>query len=55
MNQTIAIKKKAAAASSLDFFTDSLKLTPMLLELVGTGKRVTEVISVSDYSYHSSS
>ncbi len=55
MNQTIATKKKAAAASNLDFFTDSLKLTPMLLELIGTGKRVTEVKSASDYSYHSSS
>lgn len=55
MNQTIATKKKAAAASNLDFFTDSLKLTPMLLELIGTGKRVTEMRSASDYSYHSSS
>jgi len=55
MNQTIATKKKAAAASNLDFFTDSLKLTPSLLELIGTGKRATEVKSASDFSYHSSS
>lgn len=55
MKQTIATKKKAVAASNLDFFTDSLKLTPTLLELMGTGKRVTEVKSASDYSYHSSS
>lgn len=55
MNQIIATKKKAVAASNLDFFTDSLNLTPSLLELIGTGKCVTEVKSASDYSYHSSS
>ena len=55
MNKDIATKKKAAAASNVDFFTDSLKHTPSVLELIGTGKRVTEVKSASDYSYHSSS
>lgn len=55
MNQTIATQKKAAAASKVDFFNDSLKLVPSLLELIGTGKPVTEVKSASDFSYHSSS
>ena len=55
-NQAIAAKKKAAAGTSTtEFFTDSIQLTPNLLELIGTGKRVTEVKSASDYSYHSSS
>jgi hypothetical protein len=45
----------AAGLSTTDFYHDSLKLTPSVLELIGSGKRVTEVKSASDYSYHSSS
>lgn len=55
MNQAVATKKKAAGGSNFDFFTDSLELVPSLLELIGTGKRVTEVKAASDFSYHSSS
>lgn len=55
VNQTVAMKKKAVAVSTLDFFTDCLKFTPTLLELIGTGNRVTEVKSAADFSYHSSS
>ena len=48
-------KKAASGLSTTDFYVDSLKLTPSVSELIGSGKRVTEVKSASDYSYHSSS
>ncbi|MCJ1399667.1 hypothetical protein MMC11_002869 [Xylographa trunciseda] len=55
-NQAIATKKKTAScASTKKFFAESLKLTPNLLELIGSGTRVTEVKSASDYSYNASS
>lgn len=55
-NQAVASKKKAEeGASTAEFFDSSLKLAANLLELIGTGTRVTEVKSASDYSYHSSS
>jgi flavin-dependent dehydrogenase len=47
-------KKVAAGLSTTEFYHESLKLTPSVLEFIGSGKRVTEVKSASDYSYHSS-
>jgi flavin-dependent dehydrogenase len=55
MNQDMATKRKAASESTQQFFEESLKQAPMLLELVGSGKQATGVKSASDYSYHSSS
>lgn len=55
MNQEVANKKKKTYSSTEEFYTDSLKQAPMLLELLGKGERVTPVKSASDYSYHSSS
>ena len=55
MNQDIATKKKATATSAQDYFNSALKQTPMLLELLGEGKQVSELRAASDYSYHSSS
>lgn len=55
-NQDIMTKKKIASGlSTTDYYLDSLKLTPSVLELIGNGTRVSDVKSASDYSYHSSS
>ncbi|CAG8979384.1 hypothetical protein HYALB_00010270 [Hymenoscyphus albidus] len=43
MNQEIAIKKKGAYSSTEEFYMESLKQAPMLIELLGKGERVTPV------------
>ncbi|KAI0472609.1 hypothetical protein GGR56DRAFT_697116 [Xylariaceae sp. FL0804] len=55
MNQEVATKHKAASGSTAQFYKDSLKLAPMLCELLGDAEQITGVKSASDYSYHSSS
>jgi flavin-dependent dehydrogenase len=54
MNQEISKKKKAASTSTQDYFDTSLKQVPMLLELLGEGKQVTDIKAASDYSYNAS-
>lgn len=55
MNQDIATERKATAASAQEYFDTALKQAPMLSELLGAGKQVSELKAASDYSYHSSS
>lgn len=54
MNQEISKQKKAATASTQEYYDTSLKQAPMLLELLGEGKQVTDIKSASDYSYNAS-
>ncbi|KAI4591850.1 hypothetical protein KJ359_012169 [Pestalotiopsis sp. 9143b] len=52
-NQTVAAEKKRAADDIQQYFTESLKLAPMISELLGTEtKQVTDIHSASDFSYH---
>lgn len=55
MNQEIATKKKATTASTQEYYDSALKQAPLLSELLGEGKQVSELKAASDYSYHSSS
>lgn len=55
MDQEISIKKKKEIGDLETYWTESLKLAPMLREFLGDAKRVTDIKSAADYSYHSSS
>jgi flavin-dependent dehydrogenase len=55
MNEETAKKKKAGHASTEEFYKEALQLAPDLIELVATGKLVSDTKSASDYSYHASS
>ncbi|KAI6781324.1 Flavine halogenase ascD [Emericellopsis cladophorae] len=56
MNQKLAGEKKSAAGiDSTQFYHESLKLAPNLLDLIGNGKFKSNVKTASDYSYSASS
>ncbi|TAQ85368.1 hypothetical protein B7494_g6309 [Chlorociboria aeruginascens] len=56
-NQDLATSKKKAMGSptTKDFYMESLKLAPAILELISDGEVTTDIKSASDYSYSSSS
>jgi flavine halogenase len=57
MNQKMSTEKKAVSncADSKEFYLESLKLAPNLLELIGKGELVSNIKSASDYSYSATS
>ncbi|KAH8195389.1 hypothetical protein TruAng_010446 [Truncatella angustata] len=55
-NQNVAAEKKKEADSVQHYFTESLKLSPMISKLLGTdSEQVTSIHSASDFSYHAKS
>ncbi|KAH8817113.1 hypothetical protein F5884DRAFT_778462 [Xylogone sp. PMI_703] len=56
MNQKLSTQKKKARsfADSKEFYLESLKLAPNVLNLIGGGQLVSDIKSASDYSYSAS-
>lgn len=55
MNQDVATEKKKKVDSTQQYFEEALGTATTVKELLGDGKRVTEIKSASDYSYNSTS
>lgn len=56
MRQDLSVQKKKAlgSPSALDFYKESLKLTPNIMKILGKGELVTDLKHASDWSYSAS-